>query len=130
MRVLGLDPFEVLVLPRVIACVLMAPLLTFAAMLAGLFGGMVVSWGVLDISPNFFIDRLQSSISWEHFFVGMSKAPVFGLVVAIIGCHQGLKVGGDVESLGSRTTASVVQAIFSVIVLDAFFAMLYLEIGI
>ena len=130
MRVLGLDPFEVLVLPRVIALVLMAPLLTFAAMLSGLFGGVVVSWAVMDISPNFFIDRLQSSISWEHFFVGMSKAPVFGLVVAIIGCHQGLKVGGDVESLGSRTTASVVQAIFSVIVLDAFFAMLYLEIGI
>lgn len=130
MRVLGLDPFEVLVLPRVIALVVMTPLLTFAAMLAGLFGGMVVSWGVLDISPNFFIARLQSSMTWEHFFVGMSKAPVFGLVVAIIGCHQGLKVGGDVESLGSRTTASVVQAIFSVIVLDAFFAMFYLEIGI
>lgn len=130
MRVLGLDPFEVLVLPRVIALVLMAPLLTFAAMLSGLFGGMMVSWAVMDISPNFFIDRLQSSISWEHFFVGMSKAPVFGLVVAIIGCHQGLKVGGDVESLGARTTASVVQAIFSVIVIDAVFAMVYLEIGI
>lgn len=130
MRVLGLDPFEVLVLPRVIACVVMAPLLTFAAMLSGLFGGMMVSWGVLDISPNFFIDRLQDSISWEHFFVGMSKAPVFGLVVAIIGCHQGLKVAGDVESLGSRTTTSVVQAIFTVIVLDALFAMMYLELGI
>lgn len=130
MRVLGLDPFEVLVLPRVLALILMAPLLTFAAMLSGLFGGMIVSWAVMDISPNFFIDRLQSSISWEHFFVGMSKAPVFGLVVAIIGCHQGLKVGGDVESLGSRTTASVVQAIFSVIVIDAVFAMVYLEVGI
>jgi phospholipid/cholesterol/gamma-HCH transport system permease protein len=130
MRVLGLDPFEVLVLPRVIACVLMAPLLTFAAMLSGLFGGMVVSWGVLDISPNFFIDRLQSSISWEHFFVGISKAPVFGMIIAVIGCHQGMKVGGDVESLGERTTASVVHAIFAVIVVDALFAMLYLELGI
>lgn len=130
MKVIGLDPYEVLVVPRVIACVLMAPLLTLAAMLAGLFGGCVVAWATLDISPTFFIARLQATMEWQHFFVGMSKAPVFGLIIAIIGCRQGMKVGGNVESLGARTTASVVQAIFAVIVVDALFAMMYLELDI
>lgn len=130
MRVIGLNPYEVLVVPRVIACVVMAPLLTLAAMLAGIFGGLLVSWATLDISPTFFLTRLQSVIDWQHFMVGMSKAPVFGLVIAIIGCRQGMKVGGDVESLGQRTTASVVQAIFMVIVIDALFAMMYLEANI
>jgi len=130
MKVIGLDVYEVLVLPRVLACVFMAPLLTFAAMVTGLFGGMLVSWSTLDISPTFFIARMQEVIDWKHFMVGMSKAPVFGLVIAIIGCRHGLKVGGDVESLGSRVTTSVVQAIFAVIVIDALFAMMYLELGI
>lgn len=130
MRVLGLDPFEVLVLPRVIACTLMAPLLTFGAMIAGIFGGMLVAWSAQDISPSLFITRFHEQLDWSHFLVGMSKAPVFGLVVAIIGCRQGMQVGGDVESLGRRVTASVVQSIFAVIVLEALFAMLYLELGI
>ena len=130
MKVMGLDPFEVLVVPRVIACVLMAPLLTFAAMVTGVFGGMLVSWMTLDISPNFFLTRMQDSVDWSHFMVGMSKAPVFGLVIAIIGCRHGLKVGGDVESLGTRVTTSVVQSIFAVIVIDALFAMMYLELDI
>lgn len=130
MRVIGLDPYEVLVVPRVIACVVMAPLLTLAAMLAGLFGGLLVSWVTLDVSPSFFLTRLQNVVDWTHFMVGMSKAPVFGLVIAIIGCRQGMKVGGDVESLGQRTTASVVQAIFMVIVIDALFALMYLEADI
>ena len=130
MRVLGLDPFEVLVLPRVIACTLMAPLLTFGAMIAGIFGGILVAWSAQDISPSLFITRFHEQLDWSHFLVGMSKAPVFGLVVAIIGCRQGMQVGGDVESLGRRVTASVVQSIFAVIVLEALFAMLYLELGI
>ncbi len=129
MRVLGLDPFEVLVLPRVVACVLMAPLLTFAAMITGIFGGMLVAWSAQDISPAVFIARIHSELDWSHFWVGMSKAPVFGLVVAIIGCRQGMKVAGDVESLGRRVTASVVQSIFIVIVIEALFAMMYLELG-
>jgi phospholipid/cholesterol/gamma-HCH transport system permease protein len=128
--VLGLDPFEVLVLPRVVACVLMAPLLTFAAMITGIFGGMLVAWTAQDISPAVFIARLHSELDWSHFWVGMSKAPVFGLVVAIVGCRQGMKVAGDVESLGRRVTASVVQSIFIVIVIEALFAMMYLELGI
>ncbi len=130
MRVIGLDPYEVLVVPRLIACVIMAPLLTVAAMLAGLLGGLLVSWATLDISPGLFISRLQNTIDYSHFMVGMSKAPVYGAVIAIIGCRQGLKVEGDVNSLGERTTASVVQSIFAVIVIDALFAMMYLELGI
>lgn len=130
MKVMGLDPYEVLVLPRVIACVVMAPLLTLSAMVAGVFGGMLVSWMTLDISPNFFLTRLNDTIDLKHFLVGMSKAPVFGLVIAIVGCRHGLQVGGDVESLGKRVTTSVVQAIFAVIVIDALFAMMYLELDI
>lgn len=130
MRVLGLEPFEVLVLPRVIACTLMAPLLTFGAMISGIFGGMIVAWTAQDISPTLFIARFHQELPWDHFLVGMSKAPVFGLVIAIIGCRQGMQVTGDVESLGRRVTASVVQSIFAVIVLEALFAMMYLELGI
>ncbi|WP_300541298.1 ABC transporter permease [Maricaulis sp.] len=130
MRVLGLDPYEALVLPRVVACVLMAPLLTFGAMVAGIFGGMLVAWSAQDISPALFFTRFHSELDWSHFWVGMSKAPVFGLVVAVIGCRQGMEVKGDVESLGRRVTASVVQSIFAVIVLEALFAMMYLELGI
>lgn len=130
MKVMGIDPFEALVLPRVIACVIMAPLLTFGAMISGLVGGALVSWMTLDISPTFFIARMNATVDWTHFMVGMSKAPVFGLVIAIIGCRHGLKVGGDVESLGQRVTTSVVQSIFAVIVIDALFAMMYLELDI
>jgi len=90
----------------------------------------MVSWATLDISPGFFITRMHETIDWSHFWVGMSKAPVFGLVIAIIGCKQGMQVGGDVESLGRRVTASVVQSIFMVIVIDAIFAMMYLELDI
>ena len=130
MRVLGLDPFEALVLPRVVACVLMAPLLTFGAMISGIFGGMLVAWTAQDISPALFFTRFHAELDWSHFWVGMSKAPVFGMVVAIVGCRQGMEVKGDVESLGRRVTASVVQSIFAVIVLEALFAMMYLELGI
>ena len=91
---------------------------------------LLVSWMTLDISPNFFLTRLNDTIDLKHFLVGMSKAPVFGLVIAIVGCRHGLQVGGDVESLGKRVTTSVVQAIFAVIVIDALFAMMYLELDI
>lgn len=130
MRVLGLDPFDVLVLPRVIACLVMAPLLTFGAMMMGLLGGMLVLWSTLDVTPGFFIARMHETIPAQHFWVGMSKAPVFAIVIAIIGCRKGLDVGHDVESLGHNVTASVVQSIFSVIVIDAVFAMMYLELDI
>ena len=130
MRVMGLDPYEALVLPRVVACVLMAPLLTFGAMLSGLFGGMLVAWTAQEITPAVFISRLYTEVPIDHFWVGLSKAPVFGLVVAIIGCRQGMEVQNNVESLGRRVTASVVQSIFTVIVIEAAFALLYMELGI
>ncbi len=130
MRTLGLDPFDVLVLPRVIACLVMTPVLTFGAMMMGLLGGMAVLWSVLDVTPGFFIARMQETIPIQHFWVGLSKAPVFAIVIAVVGCRQGLTVGHDVESLGHNVTASVVQSIFAVIVIDAIFAMVYLELGI
>lgn len=130
MRVLGLDVMERLVAPRVIAMTVTAPLLTFAAMLAGLAGGMLVCWANLGISPILFISRIQEGVGETHFWVGLSKAPVFGFVLAIVGCRHGLKVGGDVASLGRETTSSVVQAIFLVIVLDALFALWFLELGL
>ena len=100
-------------------------------MLSGLFGGMMVAWlGPTDISPILFFARMQESVSMQHFWVGMIKAPFFGLIIAIVGCRQGLAVTGSVDSLGARTTASVVQAIFAVITIDAMFAMLFLKLGL
>ncbi len=129
MQVLGMDVFEVLVLPRVIACIIMAPILAFAATMAGLVGGGLVSWAVLDVSPSLFVTRMQENVPLIHFWVGLAKAPVFALAISLIGCRQGLLVEGNVQSLGERTTASVVQALFTVIFIDAVFAMIYLELG-
>lgn len=127
MQVIGIDPMEALVAPRVIAMVVMAPILTFAAMMAGIAGGVIVAWAELGVSPQMFFSRISETVPEQHFWVGMSKAPVFALVLAVIGCKQGLSVGGDVASLGSRVTTSVVQAIFMVILLDALFALWFLE---
>lgn len=130
MQVLGLDPMEVLVAPRVIAMLVMTPILAFLATISGIFGGLVVSWLALDIGPGLFLSRLVSTVPIENFWVGMSKAPFFALVVALIGCRQGLGVGGSVQSLGTATTNSVVQALFTIIVIDAAFAMFYMQLGI
>lgn len=129
MTVIGLNTSETLVAPRALACLISAPVLTFAAMLAGIFGGLLVCW-TQGISPLLFTERLRDVVDIKHFWVGMVKAPVYGLVVAIIGCRHGLAVEGSVESLGARTTTSVVQAIFTVIFLDALFAMIFLELGV
>lgn len=130
MTTLGLSPMDVLVVPRVLAMVLMTPVLAFVATLAGMAGGVVVGWLALDISPTVFAARIQDYVTVSNFWVGLSKAPIFGLVVALIGCRQGLLVGGSVQSLGHHTTTSVVQAIFSIIVIDALFAIFYMEMGI
>lgn len=129
LRVLGLSPMEVLVAPRLIAMVIMVPFLAFLATIAGLLGGMLVCWGGLGIAPGMFFSRIQENIPDQHFWVGMFKAPFFAVVLALIGCRHGLEVGNDVASLGERTTASVVQSIFLVIVLDALFAIWFLEIN-
>ena len=130
MRVMGVDPFEALVLPRFLAMLITIPVLTFIAVLAGLLGGLVVCWAVLDLTPAFYLKRIATNVGVVHFWVGMSKAPVLAIVIASIGCRQGMEVGGDVESLGRRVTAAVVHAIFSIILLDAVFAMIYTELNI
>jgi phospholipid/cholesterol/gamma-HCH transport system permease protein len=130
MKVMGVDSFEALVLPRFMALLLTIPLLTFVATLAGLFGGLVVIWSVLDIGPAFFLQRIVDNVGVQHFWIGMSKAPVMAAVIAGIGCRQGLEVGGDVESLGRRVTAAVVHAIFAIIMLDAAFALMYMHFNL
>lgn len=129
MRVIGLDPIEVLVVPRVFAMLVMVPILTFFATVAGVFGGMIVAWLALDIPPALFGSRFLQMVTINNFWVGLIKAPLFALVVALIGCRQGLKVGGSVQSLGQSTTSSVVQAIFSIIVIDATAALFFLELN-
>jgi len=131
MTVIGLDTFEVLVVPRALAALISTPILTFLAMISGVFGGMLVAWlGAADLSPILFVTRLQESVGTTHFWVGLVKTPFFALIISIIGCRQGLAVTGSVESLGSRTTTSVVQAIFAVIAVDAIFAILFYQMGV
>ncbi|HXV00690.1 MAG TPA: MlaE family lipid ABC transporter permease subunit [Caulobacteraceae bacterium] len=130
MQVLGIDPFDALVFPRFLALLMTIPLLTFVATLAGLAGGFTVSWSVLGLAPAAFFQRLTDNIGPTSFWVGMSKAPVMAVVIAGIGCRQGLDVGGDVESLGRKVTAAVVHAIFAAILIDAVFALIYMELDI
>jgi phospholipid/cholesterol/gamma-HCH transport system permease protein len=130
MKVMGVDPFEALVFPRFFALLLTMPLLTFVATLAGLFGGLVVTWSALGLGPAFYLQRLVDSVGPTHFLVGLSKAPVMAVVIAGIGCRQGLEVGNDVESLGRRVTSAVVHAIFAIILIDALFALIYMKADI
>ena len=130
MKVMGVDPFEALVFPRFAALLAIIPLLTFVATLAGLLGGLMVTWSVLGLGPSFFLQRILDNVGATHFWIGLSKAPVMAAVVAGIGCRQGMEVGGDVESLGRRVTSAVVQAIFAIILIDAAFALLYMKMGI
>jgi phospholipid/cholesterol/gamma-HCH transport system permease protein len=126
-RTLGLDPIELLVLPRLFALLLMLPLLTFIAMVAGLAGGLVVGAGALSISPEAYMVRMHETLELRHFLVGLSKAPLFAIVISLIGCLEGFQVQGTAESVGERTTSSVVQTISLVILLDAFAALWFME---
>jgi phospholipid/cholesterol/gamma-HCH transport system permease protein len=130
MQTMGVDPFEALVLPRFLALFAIMPLLTFVATIAGLIGGLLISWWVLGISPDFFVQRMVDDVGPTHFWIALSKVPVMAAFIAGIGCRQGLEVGGDVESLGRRVTAAVVHAIFSIILVDALFALLYMKLNI
>ncbi|MEO7603336.1 MAG: ABC transporter permease [Sphingomicrobium sp.] len=129
MRTIGVSPVEALVLPRLIACVIMMPLLGFWAILMSLLGGGVLVWMSLDIPPLTYIQRLQEVIPMTDLWIAMIKAPVFGFIIALAGCFQGMLVEGDSEQVGSRTTTAVVQSIFLVIVLDAVFAVFFSSIG-
>ena len=119
MRVLGLDPIELLVLPRVLALLFLLPVLGFVANMAGLLGGALMAWIDLGISPAMFRTQLAANTSVTHALVGLSKAPLFAMIIGLVGCYQGLQVEGNTDSLGSRTSRSVVVAIFLVIVVDA-----------
>ncbi len=128
-RTLGLDPVELLVVPRVLALLISLPLLTFLAMICGVVGGGVVCALSLDISPAMFLSLLEDDIGVQHFLVGMAKAPFFAFLIATIGCLEGFKVSGSAESVGAHTTSAVVQSIFVVIVLDAVAALFFMEMG-
>lgn len=128
-RTLGLDPVELLVIPRVLAMMVSLPILTFVGMLAGLLGGGLVCTVALDISPSQFMAIVERDIALKHFLVGISKAPVFAFLIAAIGCLEGFKVGGSAQSVGVHTTSSVVQSIFMVILLDAVAALFFMEMG-
>ncbi|MCC7096777.1 MAG: ABC transporter permease [Thermomonas sp.] len=126
-RVLGLDPVDLLVIPRVLALLAVLPLLTFIAMIAGLLGGMAVGAFNLDIPAPAYMARMSEMMQFRHFIVGMVKAPIFALVIGLIGCLEGLQTQGTAQSLGERTTSSVVQTISMVIVIDAFAALWFMQ---
>ena len=128
LRVMGLDPVEVLVVPRFLALLIALPLLTFAADMAAISGGLLVAWVYGGISPEIFLSRLQNAIALNTFLVGLIKAPFMATVIALISSVEGFAVQGSAESLGKRVTASVVKAIFMVIVVDGLFAMFFAAI--
>lgn len=125
----GLNPIELLVLPRVMALLVSLPLLTLVGVLAGIAGGAAVCVLSLDISLAQFLAIVQDKIEVRHFLVGLSKAPFFAVMIAAIGCHEGFKVSGSAQSVGDHTTSSVVQSIFVVILLDALAALFFMEMG-
>lgn len=129
MRTLGLDPAMNLFVPRILALLLMLPILGLIANLAGLFGGALMAWIELGISPAMFQTRLVEGTDVNHFLAGMIKAPVFALIIGVIGCHSGMQVKSNAESLGQMTSKAVVAAIFSVIVADAVFSVFFAQIG-
>ncbi len=129
LQTMGLDPVEVLILPRILALVIALPALSFLGSMAALYGGGMVCWLYGGMSPEIFLSRLQEAISLDHFEVGISKAPFMALIIGIIASVEGLAVKGSAESLGLQTTASVVKSIFLVIVLDGIFAMFFAAIG-
>ena len=129
LRVMGLDPIEVLIVPRIMALVIGLPLLTFIASIAALVGGGLTTWVYGDISPDIFLNRLRAAVGLNTFLVGMIKAPFMALVIGIIATLEGLAVAGSAESLGRHVTSSVVKAIFMVIVLDGLFAMFFAAIN-
>ena len=129
LRTMGVDPIDVLVLPRVLALVIALPILTFMGSMAALFGGEVVAALYGGMSPAMYLERLRDAVSLNDFKIGMIKAPVMALVIGIVACTEGMRVQGSAESLGLQTSASVVKSIFLVIVLDGVFAIFFASIG-
>lgn len=130
MRTIGLDPFRVLVVPRILGLIIALPLLTVLANLMGLAGGALLSSQLLDIPLEQFLVRLEEAVVLSTWWVGLIKAPVFAFIIAFIGTLRGMQVSGSAEHLGHQTTVSVVQAIFLVIMADAIFSILFSQLGI
>ena len=130
MRTIGMDPMEVLVLPRVLALMVSLPLLTFFADIMGLLGGAVMATTALDISFFQFARQLNASVPISALWIGLVKAPVFAFIIALVGCFEGLKVNGSAESVGQRTTRAVAESAFLVMVLDSMFSILFSVLGI
>jgi phospholipid/cholesterol/gamma-HCH transport system permease protein len=130
LQVLGLDPVEVLVMPRLIGLLIALPLLTFFANFIAILGGGVMCWVSLDISPPVFLEQLRGAFNPLTFWLGVIKAPFFAFVIAMVGCHAGLEVERSAESVGHYTTASVVRSIFLVLVIDAAFSILFAELHV
>jgi len=129
LQTMGFDPVEVLILPRIVALIIGVPILTFLGSMAALYGGGLICWLYGGISPDIFLSRLKEAISLDTFEVGMIKAPFMAMVIGVVACVEGMAVKGSSESLGLQTTASVVESIFLVIVLDGFFAVFFASIG-
>jgi len=130
MRTLGLDTASVLFVPRILALLLMLPILGLIANASGLVGGALMSWIELGISPEMFRVRLLDGDNVNHLGVGLVKAPVFALIIGVVGCYYGMQVKGNADSLGQQTSRSVVAAIFLVIVADALFSIFFSELGV
>lgn len=130
MKTIGMDPMEVLVLPRVIGLIIALPILTLFADIAGILGGGMMIWVSLDMSPTLFLHHLLNAVSPWTFWVGIIKAPVFAVIIAVIGCYEGMQVSGSAESVGKHTTRAVVESIFMIIVFDALFSIVFGIIGI
>ena len=130
LRTLGLDPMEALVLPRVLALVISLPLLAFAADIMGLLGGGLMIVVLVDIDFQQYLSLLKAAVTTTHFWVGLVKAPVFAMLISLVGCFEGLRVTGSAESVGRLTTRSVVEGIFLVIIFDALFSILFSLLGV
>lgn len=130
LKVMGIEPMQVLVVPRLIALVITLPLLTFFADMMGLIGGAAISQSLLDVSPPQYLMRVRQAVDGSDLFVGLFKAPIFAFFITIVSCMHGLRVKGSAESVGRETTRAVVKSIFLVIVLDAFFSILFEKLGI
>lgn len=130
MTTIGLDPIEVLVLPRLGALVVTLPLMAFYANFMGLLGGAAICYLALGISLPLFLQQLSEALTGWEFWLGIMKAPFFAAVIALVGCREGLRVGRSAESVGRMTTLSVVEAIFLVIVLDAAFSVLFAQFNL
>ncbi len=129
MRTMGFDPYAFLVLPRMLALMIMMPILIFFADIAGLIGGMLIAKVDLGLTPTIFLERFVEAVKVKHFWIGLFKGPFFALLIATIGIYRGLQVKNDTQSIGFNTTKAVVESIFAVIICDAFFSIIFTNLG-